>query len=116
MIARLRRAAKAAALVLLSFPQLAAADTFTSADVLAWPEASQNSFFQSSITMTNIVAMQTGRYDGIVTCINEWYSTAELQAQRHDHIREVLADYPDNHPQGIILAVIEKACGSFTES
>ncbi|WP_080620828.1 hypothetical protein [Paracoccus yeei] len=83
--------------------------------MLAWPEASQDSFFQSSITMTNIVAMQTGRHDGIVTCINEWYGTAELQAQQHDHIRVVLADYPDNHPQGIILAVIEKACGSFAE-
>ncbi|KIC41586.1 hypothetical protein RA27_10135 [Ruegeria sp. ANG-R] len=96
-----------------SFPQLSASQDFTSATVLDWDPVSQNALFQPSITMTNIVAMRTGEHDQIVTCINDWYGTEDQQAERHDEILRVLADYPEHHPQGIILAVIEKACGKF---
>lgn len=119
MIARFHPLTKTAALLALSFPQLAAAaegEGFTSATVLEWDTVSQNALFQSSIGMANLVAMRTGQHDDIFNCINEWYGNPDLQAQRHQEILSVMADYPENHPQGIILAVIEKECGKFDGS
>ncbi|MFV0513437.1 MAG: hypothetical protein ACK5MY_07380 [Jhaorihella sp.] len=116
MIARNHLIVKVFLPVLALCPQLSIAEEFTSSDVLKWDQSSQNALFQASIVMTNIIATRTGQHDHILECINEWYGTAELQARRHNHIREVLANYPDHHPQGIILAVIEKACGRFDGS
>jgi len=113
MITRKLFIAKAFVLALASFPQFSDAQTFTGETVLTWSEESQNSLFQTSIVMANIVATQTGSHDHMVECINEWYGTEALQAQRHDHIRSVIEDYPEHHPQAIILAVIERACGQF---
>ncbi|QPH54749.1 hypothetical protein [Pontivivens ytuae] len=101
--------------IALTYPQLVQADDFTSASVLSWEDSAQDSFFRTSIVMTNIVASQTGQHDHIMTCINGWYETQALQAERHQQIRTVMAQYPDLHPQAIILAVIQDACGSFGE-
>lgn len=101
-------------LVLTSFPQISAADGFTSADVLEWSEENQNGFFQASVTMIGIVATQTGEHDHIAECIDSWYGGGdESQPQRSARILEVLESLPEYHPQAIILAVIEKECGEF---
>lgn len=113
MVARKHLIAKAFALALVTYPQLvSAADMFTSESVLTWEERDQNALFQSSITMIGIVATQV-RPD-IARCINDWYS-ASMIARRQEHIRDVMRQYPDHHPQAIILAVIEKACGQFED-
>ena len=116
MIARFRTATKAAALLLSSFPQLAAAaegEGFTGADVLAWSEAQQDSYFQTSVGMAAIVAARTGQHEDVATCLNSWYGDTSSQPERNGYIRKKLAEYPSYHPQGIILAVIEEACGDF---
>lgn len=112
MIARNWIAANAAALAFLTCPQLLSADGFTSAQVLEWGESSQNALFQNSITMAGIVATQV-RPD-IARCIDGWYSAGQIE-QRQAQIRDALQLYPDHHPQAIILAVIEKACGQFED-
>lgn len=94
-------------------PQISYADVLTSADVLEWTESQQNSFFQHSISMAAIVAARTGQHGGVVRCVNYWYS-AQSQSKRNDYIRTKLGDFSDYHPQGIILAVLEEACGDFT--
>ena len=115
MITRFPGLTKALALVALSFPQLAAADTFTSATVLAWSETEQASYFSISVGMVGIVAMQTGRHDDAVTCINNWYwpDGAQEHGPQNETIRTVMRSLPDAHPQAIIMAVIERECGSF---
>lgn len=107
---------KAVLAVTLLCPQLSAAQEFTSSTVLGWDEVSQNALFQSSIGMASLVAMQTGQHAAIFNCINEWYGTPERQAQRHGEILAVMREYPNYHPQGIILAVIERECGKFNGS
>lgn len=118
MVSRFRLPAKVLALAALGFPQLAAAQGFTSATVLAWSEAEQDSYFSTSVGMAGIVAMQTGRHDAAVTCINNWYwpnGGSEHSAQ-NDTIRTVMRSLPDVHPQAVIMAVIERECGSFSLS
>ncbi len=114
MITRKSLFAKAIALSLLAFPQISMAQEFTSADVLEWNEESQNSLFLTSVGMIGIVATQTKRHGQIVECLNEWYwIDGEVDAERNDEIRKFMQLFPEIHPQAIILAVIEKECGSF---
>lgn len=117
MIARFCPLTKAAVLLALSFPQLAAADTFTSATVLGWPEAQQNALFQTSITMTGIVATRRDDTSHIARCIDDWYSDAKgTVATVNASIRESMRQLSEYHPQAVIIAVVEKACGKFDGS
>jgi hypothetical protein len=98
---------------MLAFPQISKAG-FASADLLKWPEASQDSYFNTSIGMAGVIATQNRRE--AARCINEWYFADRATAQmRNDHIRSVLKQYPDYDPQATILAIIQKACGPLAE-
>lgn len=88
------------------------AEGFTGHDFLTWERTNQDSYIETSVSMTAIVATQ-GRQD-IATCIDKWYSIEpEIRQDRHDNILRILRENPAFHPQGIILAVLQKQCGSF---
>lgn len=107
--------AKGIVFSLLAFPQISTAESFTGADVLEWSEESQKSLFLTSIGMIGIVATQTDRHNQIVDCLNEWYWVdGNVDGERNDEIRAAMRLFPELHPQAIILAVVEKACGSFS--
>lgn len=117
MIVRFPRLAKAAALAALSFPQLAAAQGFTSADVLAWPVVQQDSLFQTSVTMIGFVAAETGGHSEIARCIDGWYwKEGKADSEKNASIRDAMERFPEYHPQMVILAFVEKACGKFNPS
>ncbi|WP_171168101.1 hypothetical protein [Ruegeria sp. HKCCA0370] len=114
MITRKALLLNAFVLSLVSFPQISAADGFTSADVLEWPEASQNNYFQTSVTMIGIVATQVEGREHIAECIDSWMGGGqESVPKRAAVIRSVMEGIPEYHPQAVILAVIEKECGKF---
>lgn len=61
--------------------------------------------------MAGIIAAQ-GRKD-ISRCIDEWYTGDEaIQQQRHGEILDLIKKYPDYHPQGAILTLLNSKCGS----
>ena len=92
------------------FPQISQGAGFTSADLLKWKGASQNSFFQTSIGMAGVIASQNRRE--AARCIDQWYfADKAVQQRRNEHIRSVLEQNPSYHPQATILAIIRKACG-----
>ena len=96
------------------YPQNLYAEGFTSADVLAWSEEGQNSYFNTSISMIGILATRTGSHGEIATCLNTWYWNDEgSDPAKNALIRNVMKNLPDHHPQAVILAVVEKYCGSF---
>ena len=100
-----------------TYSQNTSAGEFTSAKVLEWPEASQNSLFQSSVTMIGFVAAQTDAHSHIARCINGWYwKESQADPARNEAIRSAMRRFPDYHPQMVILAVVEKACGKFGKS
>ena len=115
MIARFRTLTKAAVLLALSFPQFAAADTFTSATVLGWSEEQQLSLLRSSVTMIALIAMQRDDTNHIARCIDTWFEEGQMQAKL-DGFRDAMTRYPDHHPQGIIMVLVEKECGKFSEA
>ncbi|WP_342075605.1 hypothetical protein [Yoonia sp. SS1-5] len=104
-------------LALANCPHLSLADGFTSADVLEWAEDSQDSFFQTSVTMIGVVATQTGAHGHIAACIDDWYWEGNTANPEHnDTIRAAMQRFPDLYPQAIVLAVVEKQCGKFSGS
>lgn len=97
------------------YPQLSQADSFTSADVLAWDRSQQDWYFQVSVGMAGIIASQNRGEQA--ECINDWYFAEDNKVEANTRIREAMARFQTFHPMGVLLAVIEKQCGQmkFTE-
>ncbi|MEM6888142.1 MAG: hypothetical protein AAF636_08390 [Pseudomonadota bacterium] len=105
---------------LLSFCLVAFAGTafaegqsFTSSDVLAWSAEGQRSFYLNSFGMAGIVAMQTGVHETHVACINDLLAENSETYLPVAEISSVLESYPDLHPQAVVMAIINRECGSF---
>ncbi|MEO1324942.1 MAG: hypothetical protein AAFV59_18270 [Pseudomonadota bacterium] len=50
----------------------------------------------------------------IAKCIDDWYfKDEETRRRRGDEIRKVMQSVPGYHPDGVLLAVIQRACGKF---
>lgn len=109
---KITRLATVAILAVAFYPQNAHADGFTSAEFIRWPEASQDAYIHNSIGMSGVIASQS-RQD-ISRCIDQWYfADKATQNRRNAEIKQVMQANPTFHPQGVLLAVIQKECGKF---
>lgn len=114
MISKRRFFGKTIAAVILLYPQISSADTFTAANVLGWKHEQQDNYFRTSVRMVAIVAAQMERNGHIAECIDDWHGGgAQSQAARSKQIRAVMNRLPEHHPQALILAVVQKECGKF---
>lgn len=96
--------------LLAAVPRSAEAkDGFTAADFLKWPQDSRRSYVQNALMMANMIAVENNR--GQADCISNWYFSD--RPRKDAFIDSVMQKYPTHHPMGVILAVIEKQCGSF---
>ncbi len=84
-------------------------DKFSAADFLAWPDKSRSSYVLSALMMANMIAVENDKKQS--DCIGDWYFTN--RDEKDDYIDGVMEKYPDHHPIGILMAVVEKQCGSF---
>ena len=73
-----------------------------------WGKPSQELYIGASIRMAGIIMSRNSATQS--KCIESWYQNQK--EQRHKAIRKTMKEYPSHHPQGIILAVLEKQCGS----
>lgn len=100
--------------IALLLPQVLSGETFAAKTVLEWTHDAQDSYFNTSVGMTAIVAAQTGQHGAIADCINNWYwDEAGAKPEVNDELRNVFGRLPDFHPQALILALVEKNCGAF---
>lgn len=80
--------------------------------MLEWDDEAQASFISTSIVMTSVIASQVR--DGFARCIGEWYlPNEETKAQRNREIIGAIREYPEYHPSGVLLAVVQAECGYF---
>lgn len=109
MMPKMTCLAMLSALAMGAFPQVSNAKEFTSAEFLEWPSNKQDSYFQISVTMATFIASQ---HEGSSTasCINDWYF--KNQEAKNQHMRAVMQEHTQFHPSGIILAALQKACGT----
>lgn len=92
------------------YPQNSEAQTFKSAEFLGWSRENQSFYFRTSIGMAGLIVRQTDEKQA--DCIDSWYFRNEAMA--HDQIVTTMRRFPTYHPLGVILAFLEKRCGSLT--
>ncbi len=76
---------------------------------LGWEEQSKRAYIQTSLMTMNMIAVENDQSQA--ECISAWY--ASDRRGKEQFIYEVMGKYPDYHPVGIIMAVVEKQCGTF---
>lgn len=100
------------AFTLLTCPQTQAKEETTVRDFLKWERSKQDSFLTVSIMMAGVIATQIR--PGFADCIGKWYSLdREKNLERHTEVLEVMNNFQDFIPGGIVVAVLQKECGKF---
>lgn len=97
---------------ILFYPHAAHSETFKSAEFLTWKQRSQDLYIHTSVSMAGQIAAQNDMKH--VKCLEDWYFDDEVAA--NDFVRQTMRKFPEFHPRGVILAVMEKKCGSFNYS
>lgn len=94
------------------YPQISYGETFKSAEFVKWSEENRTFYLTTAIGMAGLIARRNNASQG--DCIDHWFF--DDQGRADGQILAVMAEYPDHHPQGIILAVLEKQCGKLIYS
>lgn len=100
----------AACAVIQLFSMPAHAEVFKSSEFLTWKLQNQASYIDTSIGMASLVAAQNSKTQS--KCIDDWYIADQTKSV--EYITGIMRDNPTYHPRGVILAAIEKKCGSMT--
>lgn len=88
------------------------AQMFKSSKFLTWDNANQSFYIEASVGMASLIAARSDRAQG--DCIDDWYYSDEPSANAA--VLDAMRQYPDVHPRGIILAVIQQQCGDISKS
>lgn len=87
----------------------AQAETFKGADFLTWPRHSQQLYIRTSVGMAGLIAAENDKVHA--NCLEDWYFDDEERST--DFVLETMRRFPEYHPRGVIVAVLEKQCGTF---
>ena len=91
------------------YPHTAHAETFKSSEFLTWKRESQEFYINANVGMAGLIAAQNDKKHA--ECLEDWYWDDQEKSSKH--ILDVMRQYPEYHPRGVILAVLEKQCGKF---
>ena len=97
---------------LVFYPHAVDAETFKSREFLTWKRESQDFYIDANIGMAGLLAAQNDETHA--NCLEDWYLSNK--ARSIETILVLMQQYPDYHPRGIIVGVLEKECGSFDYS
>ncbi len=86
-----------------------AEEAFKSSKFLTYSAESQKSYITSSAMMAGLIATQNAPKQA--SCVDAW--VARLYSGGYQPVIEVMKKYPDDHPTGLILGILQKACGPF---
>ena len=86
-----------------------AKDMFKNSDFLKWSEDNRSFYIRTSVGMASFIASKNDTKHA--DCLAKWYFTD--QPKKNAFIYGIMKQYPDYHPRGIIMAVLQKQCGSF---
>jgi len=92
--------------------QVAASDVFKSSQFLEWPEKTRSFYVRTSVGMAGFIAGQNDKEHA--KCLEAWYFGDEDRTTAL--IYETMRQHPDYHPRAVIVAVLQKQCGSFQYS
>ena len=75
---------------------------------MTWKRPQQEFYMRTTIGMAGLIIRRNQKSQG--DCVDDWYFKNQKTAT--DEMLETMRQYPDYHPQGVILAFVEKRCGS----
>ena len=87
-----------------------AAESFKSSEFLTYSKEGQSSYIRTSVGMTGLIAARNDKKHA--DCIDQWYFSD--MDHGNQQIIATMRQYPDYHPQAVIVAVLQKVCGTFT--
>ncbi|NJM35019.1 MAG: hypothetical protein HC850_10285 [Rhodomicrobium sp.] len=87
-----------------------AVDSFKSSQFLSFSQEGQASYISTSVGMTGLIAARNDKKHA--DCIDQWYFSDMNHGNQE--IIAAMRKYPDYHPQAVIIAVLQKFCGTFT--
>jgi len=83
--------------------------SFTSTQFLENSAEARSSYIAAAAMMAGVIAAQNKPSQA--RCVDEWM--AQNRKDQFAAVTKVMRQYGEHHPQGIILAVLQKACGAF---
>ncbi|MDJ0685152.1 MAG: hypothetical protein QNJ84_10650 [Alphaproteobacteria bacterium] len=96
-------------LLLPIYPQISKADgQFTGADFIKWSGKDQRSFVNNSIVMAIYLISQSDR--SVSECVTRWFGAERTLG--FDNVRSMIERNTSRNPQIVILAMMERECGS----
>ena len=85
---------------------------FTGSEFLTWDQANQELYLRTSFGIAAFVVNQYSPDQG--KCLNDWFANNEQAA--YTRFIDTMKRFPEYHPRGTIIAVMEKQCGKFSKS
>lgn len=105
-----RKVLAIASLCTLVCAQSSVADeAFKSSTFLTYSAEQQRGYISTSAMMAGLIATQNDRKQA--ACVDDW--VARYHGEGYSLVIEAMKKYPDDHPTGLVLAVLQKACGPF---
>jgi len=92
-----------------STPGAVAQEAFDGAKFLEYSRTTRDNYISTAAGMAGVIATQN-RPDQ-AKCIDRW--VAENSANGFEPALDVMRKQPKFHPLGVLLAVLQKSCGSF---
>ncbi len=97
------------AILMLNSTPLYAKNIFKNSEFLKWNEENRSFYIRTSIGMASLIAAKNNKAHA--DCLAKWYFPN--QSKKNVFIYGIMKQYPNHHPRGIIMAVLQKQCGSF---
>lgn len=85
-----------------------AEEGFKSSKFLTYPADSQKSYIGTAVVAATVIASLNAPTQA--KCMDDW--VAKNRDEGYQPVLEAMRKYPDDHPMGMVLAVLQKACGS----
>ncbi len=105
----------ALAVLFLAYPQISAAETtaqdvFKASEFLTWEREGQSLYIGTAVGMAALIVNKTSVQQA--DCIEAWFNVDKQND--YSETLEAMQKFKTYHPRGILLALMEKKCGSFT--
>lgn len=77
---------------------------------MTYSAEAQKSYIDTAVVAATVVVSLNSASQA--KCLGKWL--AEQRDGTYAPVFEAMRKYPDDHPMGLIIAVLQKECGSFT--
>ena len=93
----------------ISSTSVQAQNGFKSSDFLKYASSERENYITIAAGMAGVIATQNNAQQA--KCVNGWI--AQNRSTGYADVIQTMQKYPSYHPHGVIIAVLQKACGSF---